>query len=111
LRGKHLRELLSVDKRSPLNSRTLRNYFEHYDENLHEWAQKSNRVLINRNIAAKGFATGSGIDEYADMGNLDPNNFMLTFWNQKVEIPVLIKSVEELLATVQKKSAERFFPV
>jgi hypothetical protein len=35
LRGKHLRELLSVDKRSPLNSRTLRNY-QHYDENLHE---------------------------------------------------------------------------
>lgn len=111
LRGKHLRELLSVDKRSPLNSRTLRNYFEHYDENLHEWAEKSNRVLINRNIASKGFAIGSGIDEYADMGNLDPNNFMLTFWDQKVEIPVLIKSVEELLGTVQKKSAERLFHI
>jgi hypothetical protein len=36
LRAKYLRELLSVDKRSSLNSTTLRNYFEHYDENLHE---------------------------------------------------------------------------
>jgi hypothetical protein len=111
LRGKYLRELLSIDKKSPLNSRDLRNYFEHYDENLHTWAEKSNHVIIRRNIAPKGAIKIGNVDKYADMGNLDPNDFILTFWDQKVEIPVLIKSVEDLLETVKKKSAERFFRV
>jgi hypothetical protein len=41
LRGTYLRQLLLIDKRSPLNSKTLRSYFEHYDERLQDWAEKS----------------------------------------------------------------------
>jgi hypothetical protein len=65
---------------------------------------------MRRNIVPKGSISIGGIDKYADMGNLDPDNFILTFWEHKIEIPVLLKSVEELLETVKKKSAERLFP-
>ena len=67
-------------------------------------------MLIRRNITPKGSIKIGNADKYADMGNLDPDNFLLTFWDQKVEIPVLIKSVEELLAIVQKK-LERLFHI
>jgi len=107
LRGTYLRELLSVDKRSPLNSRDLRNAFEHYDERLHDWAEKSkHHILMRRNILPKGSISGANIDQHADMGNLDPYTFILTFWEHEIEISGLIKSVEELLETVKKKSAE-----
>jgi hypothetical protein len=68
LRGKYLRELLSIEEISPLHSRDVRNHFEHYDEYLHEWAEKSNHKLMRRNIAAMGSGIRvANINEYVDM--------------------------------------------
>lgn len=110
LRGTYLRQLLLIDKRSPLNSRTLRNYFEHYDERLHDWAEKSkNHVLTHRNILSKDSMKVSNDDlsnPTTNMGTLEPTAFILTFWNDSIEIPVLMKSIEELLATIEKKLVE-----
>ena len=39
----------------------------------------------------------------ANMGTLEPTTFILTFWNDSIEIPVLMKSIEELLASLEKK--------
>jgi hypothetical protein len=114
LRGTYLRQLLLIDKRSPLNSRTLRSYFEHYDERLQDWAEKSkNLVLINRNIISEGSMNVSNGDiptPAAHMGTLEPTTFILTFWNDSIEIPVLMKSIEELLETIEKKVVEQSFP-
>jgi len=110
LRGTYLRQLLLIDKRSPLNSRALRNYFEHYDERLHDWAEKSkNHVLTHRNILPEGSMNVSNDDlpnPTANMGTLEPTTFILTFWNDSIEIPVLMKSIEELLASIEKKLVE-----
>jgi hypothetical protein len=108
LRGKYLRELLAVDKRRPLNSRKLRNYFEHYDERLHHWAEQSkHHILKRRNIIPEGFIQMSDPDQYADMGNLDPGTFTVTFWGDRFEIPVIIESIGELLNITQRKLAEK----
>lgn len=37
LRGERLRQLLKVEKDSPLSSRKFRNHFEHYDERVEEY--------------------------------------------------------------------------
>jgi hypothetical protein len=110
LRGTYLRQLLLIDKRSPLNSRILRNYCEHYDERLHDWAEKSkNLVLTHRNILSERSMNVSNDDlsnPTANMGTLEPTAFILTFWNDSIEIPALMKSIEELLATIEKKLVE-----
>lgn len=48
-RGERLREILKVEKSSPLNNRKFRNhFFEHYDELLEEWFKiQSNGVYID----------------------------------------------------------------
>jgi hypothetical protein len=110
MRGKHLRELLLVDKRSPLNSRKLRNHFEHYDERLHDWSDQSkHRILKRRNIVPEGFIQMGDPDQYADMGNLDPTTFTVTFWEDKFEILSIIESIAELLKITQEKLGNRSF--
>lgn len=42
-RGAELRASLSVDDDSPLEPRTFRNHFEHFDERLEQWATSSER--------------------------------------------------------------------
>jgi hypothetical protein len=109
LRGKYLRELLSVDKRSPLNSRKLRNHFEHYDERLHDWAEKSKRhILTRRNIVPKGSIKINNDDQSADMGNLDPITLTVTFWDDRFEIPIIIESIGNIL-TISQRKLERSF--
>ena len=112
LRGKYLRELLSVDKHSPLNSRSLRNHFEYYDERLHDWTERSrHRMLMRRNIGPKGFIRVPNSDQTdADMGTLDPTTFTLTLWNDSIEIPILMESIEELLTNTETKLVERSIP-
>lgn len=53
LRGarKPLRESVEVEDSSPLNSRKLRNSFEHFDERLDTWFGKSqNHNYVGRNV-------------------------------------------------------------
>ena len=50
-RREQLRNLLSLEKSSPLKPRKFRNYFEHYDFEIEKWATKSkNRMLVDSNI-------------------------------------------------------------
>ena len=50
-RGKHLRDLLQIDSKSSLSNRGLRNSFEHYDERLHEWYEKSPQKALHLEIS------------------------------------------------------------
>lgn len=44
-RGIRLRELLDVDDSNVLSDRTFRNHFEHYDERIEDWFDKSNSAV------------------------------------------------------------------
>jgi hypothetical protein len=58
-RGKSLRNYLAVDDTSPLRSRKFRNYFEHYDFRIEQWAAKSkDRMIIQSNIAPIDYFAG-----------------------------------------------------
>ena len=97
-RASYLKSRLSIDDKSPLYDRDLRDHFEHYDERVQSWAKKSkNRVLLHRNIGAKGAIVTGNIDQYANMGNLDPTTFTVTFWNKSFEIPIIIQEIEKIL--------------
>jgi hypothetical protein len=94
-RASYLKSILGIDDKSPLYDRDLRDHFEHYDERVQPWAKKSkNRVLFRRNIGAKLIGN---IDQYANMGNLDPTTFTVTFWNKTYEIPIIIQEIEKIL--------------
>jgi hypothetical protein len=95
-RGKILCKKLSVDDTSVLNSRGLRNHFEHVDARLHEWAKKSrHRNLSYRNIIPLGHIN-VGTDPRDYMYNLDPETLMVTFWSNNFDIHTIIRTIRQL---------------
>lgn len=94
-RCNHLRTLLEVDDTAPFAARTVRNHFEHFDERLDEWAEKSqNRVFCDTNIASAGSITGLNPEDY--MRNLDPAAMEIHFRGDKFELIPLVSSVQAL---------------
>ena len=49
-RGQKLREIFSLEDNSPLNSRTLRNHFEHFDECLDKLVASKENIRADLNI-------------------------------------------------------------
>jgi hypothetical protein len=104
-RGIKLRQILSLNNSHPLlKERKFRNHFEHYDTRIEEWNKKSkDRVLIDSNIGNIEYPSGETPTTVAYMRNFDPNDFVLTFRDEKYsikevfeEISVLIKKIEEV---------------
>lgn len=101
-RASYLKSILNIDDKLTLSDRDLRDHFEHYDERLQSWAKKSkNRILLRRNIGARGDIRVANADQYADMGNLDTTTFTVTFWNKAFEIPVIIQEIEKILQATE----------
>lgn len=64
-RGEELRASLSVKDRSPLESRTFRNHFEHFDERLEKWASSSKRRnFADSNVGPLGMIVGLDGKDY-----------------------------------------------
>jgi hypothetical protein len=101
-RGEHLRDLLQVDNESSLHNRYLRNDFEHYDERLHDWYEKSStKSFSSRNINITMVAEIP--DGYVDMGNFDTHSNTVTFWNVRYELDLIKSDIENLLNIAETK--------
>jgi hypothetical protein len=108
-RGEDLRKSLSVDNNSPLNSRKVRNHFEHFDDRLETWYEESpTHRYIDRSIASGiNFVGGSAPIDY--IRNFDNDRSVLTFRGEEYEIIPVINAVEELLQSTEKELNRLFF--
>jgi hypothetical protein len=94
-RGPDLRASLYVGEHSPLEPRTFRNHFEHFDERLEEWAVSSTpRRLIDANIRSMGM-----------LGHAEPGNCLrnfeaatstVTFRGDRYHLPTIVEAIEQL---------------
>lgn len=94
-RGEKLRSHLKISRSSAIRSRRFRNYIEHFDEKLHEWAAITNnhnffdKIIVNGDI---GSATnGSDKVDIVRYFNLKS----MTFWFQGEEL-TLQPVIEEI---------------
>ena len=95
-RAKTLRKLFNIKGDSPLNEIKFRNYFEHFDSSIQEWAMQSTRHnFSDRNIGFSGSI--SGIDAVDSLRNFDPKNQTLTFTGDELELRPLIELLEVIL--------------
>lgn len=100
-RGKELRRLLGVDDKNVLNSRTFRNYFEHFDEHLDEWANSSkHKSFIDRNVGV--VESSPGLNPEDCMRNLDPKSLTLTFHGESYHIPTIMDALDSIHSTAQR---------
>ena len=77
-RGEDLRTSLAVPDPSPLEPRSFRNHFEHFDERLEQWATSSQRRnFADSNVGPTGMI--SGLDPRDYLRNFDTDKYAVTF--------------------------------
>jgi hypothetical protein len=95
VRGEDLRKALNVTNGSPLEPRTFRNHFEHFDERLEDWATASQRRnFVDSNVMPPGAI--AGIDPADYLRNLDPVGWTLTFRGDSYALRPVIQAVQDL---------------
>ena len=97
-RASALRNLLELPEPAgghPLESRTLRNYFEHFDEKLLDWEQTSrNRNIVDNLLGSPNAFTG--IEDGDILRCYDPVAKMCWFRGQRFDIEGMAKVLEPL---------------
>ena len=96
-RGLELRTSLGVDCNSPLEPRTFRNHFEHFDERLEKWATSSQRRnFADSNIGPSGMIVGLDAGDF--LRNFDATNYVVTFRGDTYNLRPIIHAIEKLYA-------------
>jgi hypothetical protein len=86
-----------------LDSKDLRNYFEHFDEHLDTWAATSQRhILVSRCSGAPGTFKIDGIGSGDYMGFLDHSTREVTFQDLKVALPKMYAAVQYLYERIKQ---------
>lgn len=89
-RGKMLREALSVNDGISLNSKTLRNHLEHFDERIDKWYQKSGFVIYaDRNVGPRDMNILPGKATEAIFRHYSPADGIYSFHGDEVSIPLM----------------------
>ena len=100
---KELKESLGVGDNSPLQPRTFRNHFEHFDERLEDWAVSSGRHnFVDSNIGPPDMITGIDIQDF--LRNFDQNSWTLYFRGDKYELKPIIEFIRDLYPKVSKEA-------
>ena len=94
-RGAELRASLFVSGDSPLEPRTFRNHFEHFDERLEAWATSSKRRnFADSNVGPTGMIAGLEPGDY--LRNFDTTLFAITFRGDLYDLRPIADAVRDL---------------
>lgn len=94
-RGTELRASLSVTDDSPLEPRTFRNHFEHFDERLEQWATSSERLnFVDCNVGPPEMIAGMDPEDF--LRNFDTSNFAITFRGDVYHLEPIISGILDL---------------
>lgn len=96
-RRQDLRTILDVDNSSPLALRKFRNYFEHYDSKIEEWAKKPNKqVIFDSNIGVIESIISNPSNSISIRRNFDSSNMILYFGDESYNVSQVIRAVQDL---------------
>lgn len=102
-RGEALRTSLGVPDSSPLEPRTFRNHFEHFDERLEQWATSLQRKnFADSNVDPAGMIAGLDPGDY--LRNFDTKNYAVTFRGDAYLLKPVVDAIRELHAMVLVES-------
>lgn len=95
-RGESLRNYLGISVQSPLESRTFRNHFEHFDERLSTWfTAYPHKNFIDMNVGQAGTFIGN-IDKSDYIRHYDPVAQRLIFRGEEYDINIIVEAVRDL---------------
>lgn len=94
-RGAELRASLFVSDDSPIEPRTFRNHFEHFDERLEAWATSSTRQnFVDSNVGPTGMIVGLEPGDF--LRNFDSTLFAVTFRGDVYDLRPIADAVREI---------------
>jgi hypothetical protein len=102
-RGRSLRESLGLTSGHALESRTLRNHLEHYDERLDGWAAATSGNIADGLVGPQNAIAGNGIRPSDIMRQYDPATHTFVFRGESFEM----KRIAAGLGDVVRRAEER----
>jgi hypothetical protein len=100
---KPLRDSIGIDDNSPLKVVSMRHNFEHIDERLDTWWQKStDHNYVDLNVGAVETVTIVGNDEINNFRRYDAHSFDLLFWGEKFNIREIMLEVQRITPILQE---------
>jgi hypothetical protein len=101
-RANALRAALRLpDAGHPLESRTMRNHLEHFDERLDHWHSNSARRNIMQDYVGPFNAVG-GLDIGDRMRSYDPTTGRLHFRDEEFDLVAIAQALEDLVKRVSE---------
>jgi hypothetical protein len=105
-RGEFLRKELGVRSDHPIRDRALRDHFEHFDERLDEWVERTkNRNIIHRLLGPRSAVGGNTIQDGDIIHHYDPTSKMYAFRGEKFDIQAIASGIDDLYAKIQQQVA------
>ncbi len=105
-RGSELRQSLNVGANSPLEPRTFRNHFEHFDERLDDWANSSpHHNFVDSNVGPPNMIVGIAGGDY--LRNFDTTNNAVTYRGDRYELRPVVTELQTLW-TIANRVTNRF---
>jgi hypothetical protein len=96
-RRKELRESLGVAEDSSLRGVYMRNHFEHFDERLDEWWEKSVRHNVVDHCVGDVQVNVVDLDLIDTFRNYDPRTGDLIFWGDRFNLKDLEREISGIL--------------
>lgn len=96
-----LKELFLIDDSSPLNERTLRNHFEHFDERVDRWLLKGNTIYIDKGITDSRETKNNmiyieGQENPVFLRHLIINEHAVSMYEDEINLEKLIKEIQRI---------------
>lgn len=103
-RGEALRRSLSIQTGHPIQVRTLRDHFEHFDERLDHWAEHSkNRNIIGKLLGPRSAVGGDAIQDSDIIHHFDPATKIYAFRGEKFDIQSLASGLDDIYTRVNER--------
>lgn len=102
---KELRDSIGITDASPLHEVGMRNNFEHFDERLDRWWEKSSHHN-HLDLSVVPRTAIRGIDDIDMFRTFDPQTTDLVFWSEKFNIQAVVNEIQRILPLV-KTEAEK----
>jgi len=103
-RGEKLRTAIGLVSPHPVQARTLRDHFEHFDERLDDWAERSrNRNIVKRLVGPRTAIGGDAISDSDIIHHYDPASKVYAFRGEKFDVQNLATGLDDLYAKIMAR--------
>ena len=99
------RDSIKVTDSSPLRPTTMRNHFEHIDEQLDKWWAAS----VTRNYADRSIGPPTMIGGLKDIElfrGYDPSTSLVRFWGDAYNLLKIVEEVDRIYPLLQTEAAK-----